>query len=61
MRHELAVVASADTEHMMMECKFHSMQGKMSDVKDDYNRLNAMHIPDKRIQLIKKEREKLIL
>ena len=33
MRHELDVVASADTEHMMMECKFHSMQGKMSDVK----------------------------
>jgi Holliday junction resolvase len=31
--HELDVVASSDTEHMMMECKFHSMQGKMSDVK----------------------------
>ena len=31
--HELDVVASSETEHMMMECKFHSMQGKMSDVK----------------------------
>lgn len=160
--HELDVVASSETEHMMMECKFHSMQGKMSDVKvplyihsrfndvksqwilnkqlkdkqlkawvvtntrfspdalrygtcaglnllswdyplnesikvmidrykhypitcltlltkpekeqllennvvlcselkDDYARLNAMHIPDKRIQQIKKELEKLIL
>jgi hypothetical protein len=160
--HELDVVASSDTEHMMMECKFHSRQGKMSDVKvplyihsrfndvksqwllnkqlkdkqlkvwvvtntrfspdalryatcaglnllswdyplnesikvmidsykyypitcltlltksekkyllennvvlcselkDDYSRLTTMHIPDKRIQLIKKELEKLIL
>lgn len=31
--HELDVVASSETEHMMMECKFHSTQGKMSDVK----------------------------
>lgn len=31
--HELDVVASSEREHMMMECKFHSMQGKMSDVK----------------------------
>lgn len=160
--HELDVVASSEREHMMMECKFHSMQGKMSDVKvplyihsrfidvksqwvlnkqlkdkqlkawvvtntrfspdalrygtcaglnllswdyplnesikvmidrykhypitcltlltkpekehllennvvlcselkDDYARLNALHIPDKRIQQIKKELEKLIL
>ncbi len=160
--HELDVVASSETEHMMMECKFHSTQGKMSDVKvplyihsrfndvkgqwllnkqlkdkqlkawvvtntrfspdalrygtcaglnllswdyplndsikvmidrykhypitcltlltkpekehllennvvlcselkDDYARLNALHIPDKRIQQIKKELEKLIL
>lgn len=31
--HELDVVASSEREHMIMECKFHSMQGKMSDVK----------------------------
>lgn len=31
--HELDVVASSETEHMMMECKFHSLPGKMSDVK----------------------------
>jgi len=31
--HELDVVASSEKEHMMMECKFHSTQGKMSDVK----------------------------
>lgn len=31
--HELDVVASSEKEHMMMECKFHSLPGKMSDVK----------------------------
>ena len=32
-----------------------------SELKDDYARLNTLHIPDKRIQQIKKELEKLIL
>lgn len=32
-RHEIDVLASSQAEHMMMECKFHSSQGKMSDVK----------------------------
>jgi hypothetical protein len=31
--HEIDVIASTDKEHLMVECKFHSEPGKMSDVK----------------------------
>ena len=31
--HEIDVIASTEKEHLMVECKFHSQAGKMSDVK----------------------------
>lgn len=31
--HEIDVIASTEKEHLMVECKFHSEPGKMSDVK----------------------------
>lgn len=32
-KHEIDVIASTDKEHLLVECKSHSMPGKMSDVK----------------------------
>lgn len=32
-KHEIDVLASNDTEHNLIECKYHSLPGKISDVK----------------------------
>jgi Holliday junction resolvase len=31
--HEIDVLATTEKEHLLVECKFHSLQGKQSDVK----------------------------
>jgi Holliday junction resolvase-like predicted endonuclease len=31
--HEIDVIATTDTEQLLVECKYHSLQGKISDVK----------------------------
>lgn len=44
--HEVDVVVSSETEHYLVECKFHNQQGKNSDVKIPlyiHSRFNDVH------------------